>query len=259
MLRLEQVQKSFDGGRSFAVDGVSVEVARGELLAIIGPSGCGKTTALKIMNRLVEPSAGRVFIDGKDILGEDAARLRRRIGYVIQRIGLFPHMTVAQNVSVVPRLLGWSEQQVQRRVDELLDLVDLPPARYGARLPHALSGGQQQRVGFARALAGRPQLVLMDEPFGAIDPLTRDGLQQAYLRIARALGVTTVMVTHDISEALIMGDRVAVMRAGRLVQVATPAALAAAPADDFVRELVETPRRQMEALRRALAEPGPGS
>jgi len=257
VIRLEDVRKSFDGGSTFAVDGVSLELPRGKLLALVGPSGCGKTTTLKLINRLVEPSAGRIWIDGRDTRAEDGPRLRRRIGYVIQRIGLFPHMTVAENVAAVPRLLGWREAEIRQRVDELLRLVDLDPAVYRDRLPRNLSGGQQQRVGVARALAARPGVVLMDEPFGAIDPLARDALQQAYLRIAHDLDLTTVMVTHDVSEALVMADLVAVMRAGRVVQLAAPAELVAAPADNTVRELVETPRRQMAALRRVLDPDAP--
>jgi len=253
MISVEHLRKSFDGGRTFAVDGVSFEVPSGKFLALIGPSGCGKTTTLKLINRLIEPTSGRIWIDGRDAFAEDGARLRRRIGYVIQRIGLFPHMTVAENVAAVPRLLGWSNNRIRARIDELLQLVDLDPAQYGERLPHELSGGEQQRVGVARALAAQPSLVLMDEPFGAVDPLARDALQQAYLRIAGELGLTTVMVTHDMSEALTMADSIAVMRAGRLIQLGSPGALAATPADDFVRDLIETPRRQVEALHRALA------
>jgi osmoprotectant transport system ATP-binding protein len=213
---------------------------------LIGPSGCGKTTALKMINRLVEPTAGQILIDGADVRAQRPAELRRRIGYVIQQVGLMPHLTVSANVATVPRLLGWERERVRARVDELLTLVGLPPDEYARRYPAELSGGQQQRVGLARALAGDPALMLMDEPFSAVDPITRARLQDDFLRLRRAVPKTVVLVSHDIDEAVRMADLIAVMREGRLVQVAPPAELLARPADEFVAGFVGADR----ALRR---------
>jgi osmoprotectant transport system ATP-binding protein len=229
-----------------AVDGLTVSVADGELLVLLGGSGSGKTTTLKMINRLIEPSAGSVRIRGEDVTAVEPHELRRRIGYVFQRAALFPHMTVGENVAVVPRLLGWEAERTRRRVDELLDLVELEPGAMRDRYPGELSGGQQQRVGVARALAVEPRLMLLDEPFGALDPLTRDRLQQSFLRIKARLGLTAVFVTHDMAEALLLGDRIAVLSQGRLVQVGSPRDLVTRPADDYVRQLMETPRRQAE-------------
>jgi osmoprotectant transport system ATP-binding protein len=216
------VSKRYAAGGHAALHGLSLRVATGEFLALIGPSGCGKTTTLGLINRLVEPTEGVVRIGGQDIAASDPATLRRGIGYVFQEAGLFPHLAVSGNIAVTPRLLGWTPAKIQARVTELLDLVRLDPARFAGRMPHELSGGQRQRVALARALAARPPILLLDEPFGALDPLTRDEVAQDVKRIHGKLGLTTVMVTHDMTEALLLADRIAVMRDGRLVQVGTP-------------------------------------
>ena len=231
-----------------AVDDLSFHVDEGELLVLLGGSGSGKTTTLKMVNRLIEPSAGRITIDGQDTAAIDTHTLRRRIGYVFQRIGLFPHMTVAENVAVTLTLVGWDRTRIRRRVDELLELVELAPALVRDRRPAELSGGQQQRIGVARALAASPRVMLLDEPFGALDPLTRDRLQQSFLRIRRQINLTAMFVTHDMVEALLMGDRIAVMNDGRLVQIGTPRELLQSPADEYVRRLMETPTRQARVL-----------
>jgi len=205
---------------------------------LIGPSGCGKTTTMRMINRMIDPDEGRILVDGRDIARVDPVELRRGIGYVIQQVGLFPHLTIAENVATVPRLLGWSAARVTQRVDELLALVDMDPALYRARFPRELSGGQKQRVGVARALAADPPLLLMDEPFGALDPLTRAALQDEFLRLLRELSKTIVFVTHDMDEALKLGTRIAVLREGRVVQYDTPAQLLAHPADAFVESFV---------------------
>jgi len=224
-----------------AVNGLSFSVGAGEICVLVGPSGCGKTTTLKMTNRLIEPTSGEILIDGRNVLGEDPVALRRRIGYVIQQVGLFPHQTVATNVATVPRLLGWHEARVRERVTELIDLVGLD-ASHADRYPAQLSGGERQRVGVARALAAEPPLLLMDEPFGAVDPIVRERLQDEFLRLHRALGMTVLFVTHDIDEAIKMGDRVAVIRAGALVQYAPPGELLAQPADEFVARFVGADR-----------------
>jgi len=247
VIELRGVSKRF--GDADAVRGVTLEIARGELVAIVGASGSGKTTLLKMVNRLVDPDAGVVRFDGKDIASEPAVALRRTIGYVIQHVGLLPHLSVEDNVAMVPRLLGWSRDATRRRVDELLELVALPPREYRARFPDELSGGQKQRVGVARALAAKPRALLLDEPFGALDPITRVALQREIRAIHRDLGLTTMMVTHDLVEALTLSDRVAVMLRGELRQVATPASLLASPADEYVTELVAMATRQAESLR----------
>jgi osmoprotectant transport system ATP-binding protein len=231
-----------------AVSDLSLEIAAGELLVLIGGSGSGKTTTLRLVNRLIEPTSGSVWIDGADTRDTPGPELRRRIGYCFQQVGLFPHLSVAHNVGITPKLLGWSAADIAARVDELLARVELDPARYRDRRPASLSGGEQQRVGLARALAARPRLMLLDEPFGAVDPLTRQNLQQAFAGIRRELSLTGIFVTHDMVEALLLGDRIAVLHAGRLLQVGTPAELVRAPADDRVAELVGTPRRQVEAI-----------
>jgi osmoprotectant transport system ATP-binding protein len=235
-------------GQVTAVERLSVKVAEGELVVLLGGSGSGKTTTLKMVNRLIEPSSGRVLIDGEDAALIEPHVLRRRIGYVFQRVGLFPHMTVGENVAITLTLLGWDRRRTSARVDELLELVELDPGLVRDRHSDQLSGGEQQRVGVARALAASPRLMLLDEPFGALDPLTRDRLQQSFLRIRQRLGLTAIFVTHDMVEALLMGDRIAVMNGGRLVQIGTPSELMQTPADDYVRQLMSTPRRQAELV-----------
>ena len=217
MIRLEHVTKQFDNGQT-AVDDLTLEVDEGQLCVLVGPSGCGKTTTMKMINRLIEPSSGRIFLDGDDVTHVDPVHLRRRIGYVIQQVGLFPHLTVADNVSTVPRLLGWDRRRTRERVSELLELVGLPPAQYAGRYPGQLSGGQQQRVGVARALGADPAVLLMDEPFGAIDPITRERLQNEFLRLQSEVHKTIVFVTHDIEEAVKLGDRIAVFREGGVLE-----------------------------------------
>jgi osmoprotectant transport system ATP-binding protein len=246
VIELEDLGKRW--GDSIAVEHLSLRVERGELLVLVGGSGSGKTTTLKLINRLVEPTSGAVRIDGIDHRALAGHELRRRIGYCFQQVGLFPHLSVAENVGIVPRLLGWSARDIAARVDELLRLVGLDPGEFRERPPDRLSGGQAQRVGLARALAARPELLLLDEPFGALDPVTRERLQDWFARLRRELGTTTVFVTHDVVEALLLGDRIAVLDAGRLLQVGTPQELFARPADPVVAELLETPRRQTEAL-----------
>lgn len=247
-LEIRNVSKSYDGGRTFAVEDVSFAAAQGELVVMVGESGCGKTTTLKTINRLVEPTNGQVLIDGSDIAERDAVELRRSIGYVFQGIGLFPHLSIARNVGIIPTLLGWDEMRISHRVSELLELVRLDPDEYGSRMPAGLSGGQSQRVGFARALAAGPSLLLLDEPFGALDPITRDDLRTEFRQIQRELGLTAVLVTHDMTEALLIGDRIIVMREGRVVGQGPPREMLRQPADPYVARLMESPTRQAERL-----------
>jgi osmoprotectant transport system ATP-binding protein len=230
-------------GPQGAVVDLSLLVPAGDICVLVGPSGCGKTTSLKMVNRLVEPSSGQVLIDGEDIMTVEVSALRRRIGYVIQQIGLFPHQTIAENVATVPHLQGWPRQRIQQRVEELLELVGLDPARVRNRYPAQLSGGERQRVGVARAMAVEPPVMLMDEPFGAVDPIVRERLQNEFLRLHRTLGMTVLFVTHDIDEAIKMGTRVAVMQqGGHLAQYASPTELLLHPANDFVSRFVGTDR-----------------
>jgi osmoprotectant transport system ATP-binding protein len=236
MITLDRLTKTFGGGN--AVDSLSLSISTGEICVLIGPSGCGKTTTMRMINRMVEPDSGRIEVGGRDVTKIDAVELRRSIGYVIQQVGLFPHMTLAENVATVPRMLGWDAARIARRVDELLSLVHMDPSVYRHRFPRELSGGQKQRIGVARALAADPPVMLMDEPFGAIDPITRASLQGEFLRILRELGKTIVFVTHDIDEAIRMGSRIAILRAGKVVQYDTPERILAHPADTFVEAFV---------------------
>ena len=255
MIAFARVSKSFDGGRVKAVDDVSLDVAEGEFLAIVGGSGSGKTTLLRLANRLIEADSGHIEVEGADVKTVDPIGLRRRVGYVFQSGGLFPHISVASNIGITPKLLGTPAADISARVDELLELVRLDRAQHRERFPHELSGGQRQRVGVARALAAKPRIMLMDEPFGALDPLTRDALGDDYRALHRKLGLTTVMITHDITEAILLADRVAVMRAGRLLALGTPAELSGSD-DAYVGELLRTPRRQAARLAMLLPKDG---
>jgi osmoprotectant transport system ATP-binding protein len=237
IIRFEKVSKVFPGGTK-AVDDLSFEIYEGECDVFLGPSGCGKTTTIKLLNRLEQPTDGNIYLNGKDTSKIDVIALRRSIGYVIQDVGLFPHMTVAQNISLVPRLIGWSITTQGTRVDELLRLVDLEPSAFRDRYPHQLSGGQRQRVGVARGLAADPPVILMDEPFGALDPITRAQLQDEFLRLRLKIKKTILFVTHDIDEAIKLGDRIAVMRTGKIVQFDTSKKIMGEPADEFVKDFV---------------------
>lgn len=236
---LDRVTKTYQGQPVSAVEDFSMTVNPGELVMFVGPSGCGKTTTMKMINRIIEPTSGSISINGRDILSLDPNELRRHIGYVIQQIGLFPHMTIAENIAVVPRLLGWSKSKTAERVDELLSTVDLAPGQFAQRYPRQLSGGQQQRVGVARALAADPPVMLMDEPFGATDPITREKLQAEFLRLQETLGKTIIFVTHDFDEAVKLGDRIAVLsERSQIEQFDTPANILAAPANDYVASFI---------------------
>ncbi len=246
-ISIQHVTKLFGAGPSVpsqregaAVWDITLEIEEGELVVLLGPSGCGKTTLMRMVNRLIEPTSGHIFVNGEDVERVSATELRRHIGYVIQQVGLFPHMTVAQNIAVVPKLLGWPKSHIRSRTQELLELVDLPPERFLRRYPSQLSGGQQQRVGIARAMAADPAVLLMDEPFGAIDAITRTDLQNELLNIQRKIGKTIMFVTHDVEEALRLAGRIAVMRAGEVVQYDTPLNILTHPADAFVRALLDT-------------------
>ena len=239
MIRLEGVTKHYPGQDRPAVDGIDMDIPAGEIVIFVGPSGCGKTTLMKMINRLIEPTSGRIFIQGEDVTRGNPDQLRRRIGYVIQQIGLFPHMTIGDNIATVPKMLGWDKSRIDKRIDELLELVGLDARDFRSRYPKQLSGGQRQRVGVARALAVDPPVMLMDEPFGAIDPITRDRLQNEFLRLQEEIRKTIVFVTHDIDEAIKMGDRIAILREGaRIAQYDTPEHILSAPADDFVADFV---------------------
>ncbi|MDR7544716.1 MAG: ABC transporter ATP-binding protein [Armatimonadota bacterium] len=258
---IEHVSKQFEGTAHPAVWDCSLSVDRGTLVVLLGPSGSGKTTLLKLINRLYEPDRGRILLDGVDVQTMRGHELRRRIGYVIQQVGLFPHLRVEHNIATVPELLGWPRDRIRARVDELLDLVGLPRS-YGRRYPRQLSGGEQQRVGLARALAADPAIMLMDEPFGALDAITRARLQDELLAIQRRLRKTVVFVTHDVDEALRLADRIAVMRAGRIVQHDVPLAVVTQPRDDFVRQLLGTDdvmrHLSLVPVASAMAAAGPG-
>jgi osmoprotectant transport system ATP-binding protein len=239
MIELEQLSKRYPGQSAPAVDRLDLRIAEGEIVVLVGPSGCGKTTTLKMINRIIEPSSGKIRLEGEDVTQADPDQLRRRIGYVIQQVGLFPHQTIGRNIAAVPRLLRWPQKRIEGRVDELLHLVGMDPGTYRDRYPKELSGGQRQRIGVARALAADPPVMLMDEPFGALDPISRDRLQNEFLRLQEEIGKTIVFVTHDIDEAIKMGDRIAILReSSTIAQYDTPETILTAPADDFVREFI---------------------
>lgn len=244
VIEFQNVSKIFKCSGCHAVNHVSLTIEEGEFITILGSSGCGKTTLLKLVNRLYEPDEGAIYLFGEKIADKDPVKLRRGIGYVIQQIGLFPHMTIQENISVVPKLLKWEKEKTQKRVEELLTLVGLDPDQYKSRYPSQLSGGQQQRVGLARALAVEPEIMLLDEPFGALDAITRAGLQEELLRLHHGLKKTFLFVTHDINEAFKLGTRVIIMNEGKIVQFGTPAEIVQNPADPFVERLICSAREQ---------------
>ncbi|CAN5321867.1 betaine/proline/choline family ABC transporter ATP-binding protein [soil metagenome] len=238
-IRLESLSKRFPGQNDDAVDDLSMEIPEGEIVILVGPSGCGKTTTMKLINRIIEPTSGRIFLDDEDVTKVNPDQLRRRIGYVIQQIGLFPHVTIADNIATVPKMLGWKKDRINQRVDELLETVGMDPGNYRNRYPKELSGGQRQRVGVARAMSADPDVMLMDEPFGAIDPITRDRLQNEFLRLQEQIKKTIIFVTHDIDEAIKMGDRIAILREqSHVAQFDTPERILVSPADDFVADFI---------------------
>ncbi len=240
MIRLENLTKVFPGQEAPAVDDLSLEIPEGEIVVFVGPSGCGKTTTMKMINRIIEPTSGRIFLQGDDVTKVNGDKLRRRIGYVIQQIGLFPHMTIADNIATVPKMLGWDKKRISDRVDELLETVSMDMS-YRERYPKELSGGQRQRIGVARAMAADPPVLLMDEPFGAIDPITRERLQNEFLRLQAEIKKTIVFVTHDIDEAIKMGDRIAILRTqSKIAQYDTPERILTDPADEFVEDFIGT-------------------
>lgn len=248
MIKFTGVSKTYDGGTTFALHDLNLTVPNGEFLVLLGSSGSGKSTTLKMINRLIEPSSGTVELDGTAVTSIDLVQLRRSIGYVFQGIGLFPHMTIEENIAIVPRLLKWSKEKQKSRVNELLDLIGLP-RDFGQRLPEQLSGGQQQRVGVARALAADPEYLLMDEPFGALDAVTRDHLQQEMLSLRKTLNKTIIFVTHDLFEALTLGDRIAIFHGGKMEQVGTKTEVLGAPATPFIKELFAKPAQQLAEYR----------
>jgi osmoprotectant transport system ATP-binding protein len=238
-IRLEDLSKRFPGQKEPAVESLSMEIPKGEIVILVGPSGCGKTTTMKMINRIIEPTSGRIFLDGEDVTKVNPDHLRRRIGYVIQQIGLFPHQTIAENIATVPKMLDWDKKKIADRVDELLEMVGMEPGHYRNRYPKELSGGQRQRVGVARAMSADPDVMLMDEPFGAIDPITRDRLQNEFLRLQEDIKKTIIFVTHDIDEAIKMGDRIAILKEqSRIAQFDTPERILVNPADDFVADFI---------------------
>ncbi|PGZ97424.1 glycine/betaine ABC transporter ATP-binding protein [Bacillus pseudomycoides] len=262
MIQFERVSKTFDDGTK-AVDSLQLEIRKGEFFVLIGPSGCGKTTTMKMINRLIETTEGSIFIDGKNIRDYNIHELRWNIGYVLQQIALFPHMTIAENIAVVPEMRKWSKSKIQKRVDELLEMVGLDPNIYRGRMPDELSGGQKQRVGVVRALAANPKIVLMDEPFSALDPLSREQLQRDLVALQRKIQKTIVFVTHDMQEALSLGDRICIMKDGRVVQLDTPEVILQNPANAFVEEFIGKPRvsswydnRKVEDIVSILAQEG---
>ncbi|GAB3526497.1 betaine/proline/choline family ABC transporter ATP-binding protein [Arthrobacter monumenti] len=239
MIRLEELSKKFPGQKKNAVDSLTLDIPEGNIVVLVGPSGCGKTTTMKMINRIIEPTSGRIILDGEDVTSSDPDKLRRRIGYVIQQVGLFPHQTIGENVGTVPKLLGWDQKKISSRVDELLEMVNMEPSQFRNRYPKQLSGGQKQRVGVARALGADPAVMLMDEPFGAIDPITRDRLQNEFLRLQSEVRKTIVFVTHDIDEAIKMGDKIAILQdASHIAQYDTPEQILTAPANDFVADFI---------------------
>lgn len=248
MIAFDAVTKRFGNNTRPALDNVSLEIQSGEFVALVGQSGSGKSTLLGMINRLIDPSEGVVWFDGEDVQHLDPVTLRRHIGYVFQNVGLFPHMTLAENIGITPRLLGWDEARIAARTEELLTLVQLPPEQYRNRFPAELSGGQRQRVGVARAIASEPRVVLMDEPFGALDLLTRDALSLDYRKLHDALKLTTVMITHDVIEAALLADRIAVLQEGRIAGLGTPQDLVKNPPNDDVRALMDMPRQQAQRL-----------
>ncbi|MBS1957048.1 MAG: ATP-binding cassette domain-containing protein [Cyanobacteria bacterium SZAS-4] len=245
MIKFTRVSKTYDDGATYALRDLNLTVANSEFLVLLGSSGSGKSTTMKMINRLIEPSAGAIELDGKPVKEIDLVQLRRSIGYVFQGIGLFPHMSIAENIAIVPRLMGWSKEKQTARVNELLDLINLPGS-YAERLPEQLSGGQQQRVGVARALAIDPEYLLMDEPFGALDAVTRDKLQLEMLQWRKTLNKTVIFVTHDLFEALTLGDRIAIFHEGVMQQVGTRSEILRTPATDFVKELFAKPAKQLQ-------------
>lgn len=243
MIKLENVTKKFVGQARPAVENLSLEVPDGEICILVGPSGCGKTTTMRMVNRLIEPSGGKILVEGQDVMGMDPIQLRRNIGYVIQEIGLFPHMTIGENIGTVPRLLNWPKERIAERIDDLIHLMGMNPANFRDRYPHELSGGQRQRIGVARALAADPPIMLMDEPFGAIDPITRERLQNEFLRLQKEIKKTIIFVTHDIDEAIKVGDRIAILQVGgKLEQYGTPDEILSEPANEFVENFVGADR-----------------
>ena len=250
-IRISDVGKSYDGGRTFAVRNASLAIAKGAFVSVVGASGSGKTTLLKFVNRLIQPDTGSISIDGSDTAEMEITALRRSIGYVFQNIGLFPHLTVGENIGITPQLLGWPPIRIAARIEELLDLVELPRS-YATRRPATLSGGERQRVGVARAIAAHPKIVLMDEPFGALDPITRDIVGSTYKRLHNLFGLTTMMVTHDVQEAILLSDQIAVMKEGRIIASDTPRALTAAGQIDEVISLMSMPKRQADQVRVAM-------
>jgi osmoprotectant transport system ATP-binding protein len=247
-IEIDDVCKSFDGGRTFAVRNATLRVEAGSFVALLGATGSGKTTLLKTINRLIDPDSGSVRIEGDDVTSIDAPTLRRRIGFVFQGVGLFPHMSVAENIGITPQLLGWPPADIAARIDELLDTVELPRS-YASRNPGTLSGGQRQRAAVARAIAAKPRIVLMDEPFGALDPVTRDIVGSAYRQLHDRLRLTTIMVTHDVQEAILLADRIAVLKAGHILAYDTPRALMTASQNPDVAALTAVPRRWAERIR----------